>query len=172
MLRIQITKRADGSGLLRCVRADGSSTWQRQDRHAGFFALHDLTHFAVESGLGFRRGFYGLIAEGWDIDDTSGKGARGSLPEEATEVEYIVGSFDSERASGAILTAEEFNQNAANYAASRGAGAPRRLTEEDIARVRARRAELFARWSALPVGGAIELGFETSDRVADGGAHV
>ena len=39
--------------MLRCVRADGSATWQKQtDRHAAYFALHDLTHFAVETELG------------------------------------------------------------------------------------------------------------------------
>src|SRR5207302_930128 len=55
----------------------------KQERDAAFFALHDVTHFAVESTLGFRRGFYGLIIEGWDVEDTTGKGARGPLPKEA-----------------------------------------------------------------------------------------
>src|SRR5579864_3783742 len=109
MLKIQITKRPDGSGLLRCLRADGSVTWQKQERHAAYFALHDLTHFAVESTLGFRHGFYGLIADGWDVDDTTGNGPRGPLPDEAVEVEYFVGSFDQERAAGTTWTAEEFN---------------------------------------------------------------
>ena len=86
-MRVQITKKADGSGVLRCVRADGSVTWQKQpDRHAAFFALHDLTHFAVETTLGYRQGFFGLVAEGWDFEDTGGKGARGPLPPEAVEV--------------------------------------------------------------------------------------
>ena len=68
-LIIHFTKRTDGGALLKCVRADGSTTWQRQDeKNAAFFPLHDLTHYAVETELGFRRGFYGLIAEGWDID--------------------------------------------------------------------------------------------------------
>jgi len=48
-LRVEITKRADGAGVLRCVRDDGSVTWQKHDRHAAFFALHDLTHYAVET---------------------------------------------------------------------------------------------------------------------------
>ena len=98
MLIVQIAKRADGAGVLRCTRADGSVTWQKQTRHAMHFALHDLTHFAVESTLGSRRGFFGLIAEGWEIDDTTGKGLRGRLPQEAVEVEHIVGMFDTERA--------------------------------------------------------------------------
>jgi hypothetical protein len=111
VLAIRITKRKDGGGVLRCVRADASETWQKQEsRHAAFFALHDLTHFAVESALGYRRGFYGLIAEGWDVDDTTGKGAKGPLPDEAVEVEYLAGSFDRERAGGSLWTADEFKR--------------------------------------------------------------
>jgi hypothetical protein len=147
---IQITKRADGGGVLRCVRDDGSVTWQKQGRHAAFFALHDLTHFAVESALGFTRGFFGLIAEGWDIEDTTGKGSRGTLPVEAMEVEGIVGLFDAERSSGAIWTADEFNE----FATMKNA---RRLTAEEIARVKARRSELFQQWFAVPAGKALEL---------------
>ena len=158
---IQLTKRPDGGGVLRCVRADGSMTWQKQpSRYAPHFALHDLTHFAVESTLGFRRGFFGLIAEGWDVEDTTGKGTRGPLPEEATVVEYIVGAFDTERASATLLTAGEFNQYAAMQAASSGRPSPRRLTAEELARVRARRGELFSQWLSLPPGGTIELRYE------------
>jgi hypothetical protein len=80
MLLIEIAKRANGAGVLRCTRQDGSVTWQKQTKHAAHFALHDLTHYAVETALGYRRGFFGLIAEGWDVEDTTGKGARGALP--------------------------------------------------------------------------------------------
>ena len=159
-LRIEITKRSDGGGVLRCVRADGSYTWQKQGRHAAHFALHDLTHFAVESTLGFRRGFFGLIAEGWDIEDTTGKGARGRLPEEALEVELMVGVLDSERASATKLTVEEFNEQASMQASAADRKGPRRLTEDELARVRARRGELFAKWAAVEAGGKIELEFD------------
>ncbi len=149
MLRIQITKRTDGGGVLRCTRPDGSITWQKQtQRQATHFALHDLTHFAVESALGFKRGFYGLIAEGWDIDDTTGKGARGRLPEEAGEVERVVGLFDMERAGGVIYTAEEFNEHS-----------PRPFTNDDLTRVRKLRGELFSKWFAVEPGRALELEF-------------
>ena len=147
--------------MLRCVRADGSVTWQKQEsRHAAFFALHDLTHFAVESTLGFRRAFFGLVAEGWEIEETTGQQARGAIPDEAKAVEYIVGSLDSERASGAVWSAEDFNQQAAIHAASAGQPEPRPLTDEELTRVRARRAELFAKWRAIAPGQALELRFE------------
>ena len=147
MLAIQISKRRDGGSVLRCTRPDGSVTWQKQEgSNAGFFPIHDLTHFAVEATLGYRRGFFGLIAEGWDIEDTTGKGRRGRLPEEAIEVERIVGLLDRERASGEAIDAAEFAEFAG-----------RRLAEAQLQAVRSRCAELLWQWRALPPGSAIEL---------------
>ena len=125
-LIIQLTKRKDGRVLLRCFRADGSATWQRQDDdRAAFFPVHDLTHYAVESELDFTRGFYGLIADGWEIADTTGKGARGPLPEETIAVEYIVGSLGAERGAGSPCAADEFNDHASVYSQRRGLPPPR-----------------------------------------------
>jgi hypothetical protein len=151
VLRIEIAKQTDGAGLLRCTRQDGSFTWQKQNRHAVHFAVHDLTHFAVETVLGYRRGFFGLIAEGWDVEDTTGKGTRGALPAEAVEVEEIVGLFDSERASGSVWSAEEFNTFA-----------PRTLTDAQIQEVRALRSALSRQWSGIERGQKLELEFNLS----------
>jgi hypothetical protein len=148
-MRIEILKQSDGAGVLRCTREDGSVTWQKQSRHAAHFALHDLTHYAVETVLGYRRAFFGLIAEGWEVDDTTGNGARGALPAEALEVERIVGLFDAERASGSHWSAEEFNTSL-----------PRPLRDAEIQKVRDLRAALFGRWSAIAPGETLELTFE------------
>jgi hypothetical protein len=159
-LRIQITKRPDGGAVLKCVRADGTETWQKQTGHqAAFFPLHDLTHYAVESELAIRDAFYGLISAGWTIDDTTGKGARGALPADAVFVENVVGTLDTERASGSRWTAEEFNENTARFAANGGRPAPRRLTDDELGRIRKRRADLFEQWRKLPSGQMIELTF-------------
>ena len=143
---VQISKRPDGSGVLKCTRADGSVTWEKREKHAGFFALHDLTHFAVESALGFRHGFYGLVAEGWDVEDTTGKGKRGPLPAEATVVEQLAGLFDREQSSDEIPLSE-FNKLAA----------PRVLATDDLARVRALKAKLAAQWFGLDSKATLEL---------------
>jgi hypothetical protein len=149
MLRIEIAKQPDGAGVLRCTRDDGSVTWQKQTKHAAHFALHDLTHYAVETALGYRGGFFGLIAEGWNIDETTGKGTRGPLPVEAVEVERIVGLFDTERGSGVLSTAEEINEFA-----------PRPLTAGEIQCIRSARATLFQRWFAIPPGQKLQLEFD------------
>lgn len=151
LMRIEFVKRADGAGFLRCTRADGSVTWQKQaERHAAHFIHHDLTHFALETTLQYRHGFFGLIAAGWDIEDTTGKGSRGALPDEAREVEALVGLLDRERGSGALWTTEEF----LHFAPQKGV---RKLDEETLRRVRACRADLFERWGKVEVGGRLEL---------------
>ena len=159
-LRICLTKHADGGAVLRCVRADGSVTWQRQrGRSAGFFPLHDLTHFAIESELGVRHAFYGLIADGWDIEETTGKSPRGPLPSEAYAVERLVGLFDLERAGSAVWSAHELNAHCYGPGAPLEQRLPRAITEDDLARIRSRIDELLARWAVLPGGETLELSF-------------
>jgi hypothetical protein len=160
-LLIRITKRPDGGAVLRCQRADGSATWQRQDgRQGAFFPLHDLTHYAVESTLRFRDGFYGLLAAGWDIRETEGKSPRGALPAEALAVEHLVGMLDAERSSGTEWAATDVNREAARYAGRGGRPAPRALTDEELGRARARVRDLFQRWAALAPGESLELAFD------------
>ena len=160
-LTVQLTKRADGSVVLRCVRADGSATWQRQDgRHAQFFPFHDLTHFAVETTLGIRRGFYGLMAEGWDIAETEGKGARGRLPDEALLAEQIVGLLDRERLGGASpMPATEFNGYLRQLMASGSLAQAPELSDTQLDAVRRRVNELHEQWSVLPPGETLVLKF-------------
>ena len=160
-LHIELTKYPDGRSVLRCARADGSATWQRHEgRQAAFFPLHDLTHYAVESELGFQQGFFGLIADGWDISDTSGKGARGALPEESIAVEHLVGAMDVQRGGGNRWTAAELNDQAAKQAALGGRSAPRAVTDDELVRVRERLANLIGQWTSLPAGRTLVLEFD------------
>lgn len=162
-LLIQLTRRADGGASLRCVRADGSATWQRHEgRRAAFFPLHDLTHYAVETTLRCRQGFYGLLADGWSIDETGGKGARGPLPPEALAVEQLVGLLDAERASvragASSSAAAEIGAHLATVGPARGCVSP--LTDDRLARIRARWEDLAARWAATAAGATLELHFD------------
>jgi len=157
---IRIKKKRDGSAALSCVRADGSVTWQRQDGPQGrFFPLHDLTHYAVESVLRHARGFYGLVALGWDFTDFGRSWPRGPLPPEALASELIVGFLDSERAAGVEWSVPEFNVAAATYYAQHELDRACTITDEELRNVRDERRELFARWAALPAGDTLELRF-------------
>lgn len=84
---IELKKGHNGPPTLSCIRADGTRT--RGKLHP-FFPVHDLTHAAVESVLGFNEAFFGLVA-------------AGRLPMEARWAEGIVGVLDLERGTGAEL---------------------------------------------------------------------
>ena len=161
-LSIRIKKHADGSAALTCTRADGTVTWQRQQgAQAAFFPRHDLTHFAVETVLGHARGFYGLVASGWDLTDFGAPWPRGPLPADLDPTELIVGFLDLERSTGDRWSAAEFNAKAASYYRDHKlTTTPPTLSDDQLGRVRQRRAELFAEWDAVPVGGTIELTFD------------
>ena len=163
---VRIKKGTDGRTSLSCERADGTNTWQRQQgAQAAFFPRHDLTHYAVETVLGHEKGFYGLLAAGWDLSDFGTPWPRGALPMDANLTELIVGFFDRERASGQMGVAEEINQELGEFAEENGLPAPERLTEEDLSRVRKKRGELFAQWEAVRPGDALELPFDPAGAV-------
>ena len=157
-LIVRIKKKTDGAAALSCQRADGSVTWQRQDGQLGsFFPLHDLTHFAVESVLGFHGAFYGMIASGRDIDDTG----KRPVPEEAHLSEVIVGFFDLERRTGHLGDAGDFNWKIQSYFSDKKLPVPSfRMTDHQIAAIRRRRAELFEQWQAVGSGETLELRFQ------------
>lgn len=160
-LIIRLKKHADGNASLTCVRADGTVTWQRQHgAQAGFFPRHDLTHYAVETTLGHRRGFYGLVAEGWDLGDFCPPWPKGRVPPDADPAELIVGFLDVERGTGHPMTAADFNEKARVYFEDRGTFAATTVSDDDLDRVREAMLALFARWAAVAPGDTLELPFD------------
>jgi hypothetical protein len=159
-LSIRFTRRADGAVLFELHRADGTKTWQkRTGATADFFAVHDLTHYAVETELRYARAFYGLVAEGWDLTDFGTPWPRGPLPPEALPAEVIVGCFDTARAAHSPLTAADCNASIASYFGNARMAAPISLTDEMLGRVRERLSELVWRWHALPTRETLALDF-------------
>ena len=149
-MRIKIHHRVDGLAVLRCERADGSVTWQRHpEKNSRFFPPHDLTHYAVETTLGLREAFYGLVARGWDLSDFGTPWPRGRLPAEAEVAEFLVGCLDQD------ATADEINAQGASFCGE----AWRTITNDELTRARALAHELIARWRALPPNGEIDLDF-------------
>ena len=129
-----------------------------------FFPLHDLTHYAVETVLVFRRAFYGLVAGGWDLSSFGEPGLKYRLPEEAQLAEVIVGFFDVERATGVAGSADDFNWKIQSYWENAELPATTfRITDDALDRIRSLRDELFTKWRATPSGETLTLVFpETS----------
>jgi len=147
---VRFKKESDGGGTLVFVREDGSSTWMRATR---FFVQHDLMHYAVETAMGFRNAFLGLVAGGKDLADFEDN-AKSWLPPEALVVETIVSQLMYERAGSA--SPDEFH--AAVDAACAGLGLPAQaITPAQAAAARARFDELLDQWRSTPSGEMMQL---------------
>jgi len=159
-LLLRFKKIEGGSTSLSCTRPDGTITWQRTTRaNAGFFARHDLTHYAVESILGHTLGFYGLLASGWEFTDFGEGWPKGPIPANADPSELIVGFFDAERAGDTPWTAAQFKEYTANFF---GPNLPENLptiTDEQLTAIRAKMRELFEQWDNIEAGETLELPF-------------
>ncbi|MDB4907709.1 MAG: hypothetical protein JWO05_2493 [Gemmatimonadetes bacterium] len=162
-LRLELSKRSDGGTALRWVRANGTDAFQRhQGKTALFFPLHDLAHYSVETALGMTHGFFGLIADGWELADTGGKGARGPLPAEAIVVEHLVGILDRER----NLTAGQLNEHVDLLVQTKAITTGRRFSEAELAAVRELMDRVQGEWIALPPGGTMTLEFDRRQAAA------
>ncbi len=158
-LALRFKKSADGGVVVSFVRADGTSTTGRLGQ-GGFGAVHDLAHYAVETTLGLRRAFLGLIAEGRDLADFEVKHANRDWPDEALLAECIVGQLTNGVFSGVEPAVEEFNWLVRSALAGARPEAEFAAIDEAAYRaMRVRLAELLARWQALPTGETLALEF-------------
>lgn len=159
-MRIQLKRGRDDASTLSCVRADGSRTWAKVHP---FFPRHDLTHYAVESVLGLREAFFGLVASGWDLDAFARPGATRRLPPEALFAEQVVGLLDRERALPEPMLAGAFNEalRATQPDAVTHPAMP--IDRPVLERIRALRDGLIAQWNAVPPGESLELVFPAPD---------
>ncbi len=181
-LRILFARAKDPAAqdVLTCIRSDGSRTWSRL--HAAF-PIHDMTHYALETEIGAKAGFFGLLAQGWDITDFGVPEKRARMPLEALWVEHVVGIVWREyvtrdagsypefcEAVNATVHAlrESLSRNLtrqgprADYSAAEQAVLGRVVSEESRASIMNRIGELAAQWAQTPRGEIMELPFAVS----------
>jgi hypothetical protein len=160
LLTLRFAIKRDGTPVLSVTRRDGSVAWQRQ-KH--FFPVHDLGHYAIESVLGLRQAFWGMMADGWEFADFGTPWPRGPMPNaaEALLAEVIAGWLDNfaRDVRDDETGAAELNAHLAAYCAQHGMEAPRTIAPGEFARIRALRADLARRWQALAPGETMELRF-------------
>ena len=70
---IQLTKNKAKPNIIKYIRDNGTETWMYSD---DFFVRHDLSHFILESVLGYHTAFNGMINQGMDIRDFENKEKR------------------------------------------------------------------------------------------------
>lgn len=157
---IRLKKRDHKKHTLSCVRDDGSVTWCPDD---DYFAHHDLIHYVVETTLGYRQAFYGLLAAGWEVSDFGqldpATGKKRVIPLEAGHTEMIASALQAELWGG--IPPESFFEMLEMACANMNVP-PSAITPEQLAAMRERIPDLFGQWRALPVGETLELVFDVA----------
>jgi hypothetical protein len=148
--------RTDKLDRLRCVRRNGSETSTSMPRQG--ILPHDLLHYVVESALGWRHGFLGMIAAGADIGWTMQQThapVNPDLADQAMHAEALVESLQAQLWSG-TFDAALFSEGVRSACETRGrsvpaldAGMGEALFEQALA--------LNARWQQVPFHGTLAL---------------
>jgi hypothetical protein len=157
IVKLKIKKAGDGNDVMSFVRADGSTTSGRLGS-GGFGAVHDLTHYVVESSLRLQNGFFGLLQQGWDMRDFEGKGTSARLSDEAIVAECIVGQLTNAVFGGPNPSATDFNWLIGEAVAGVRPGAIAPFVSPDaLAQMQTQLADLLDQWRALAPGQTMEL---------------
>lgn len=100
-MEISFTKNSGKSHIISCKRKNGTVTWMQ---NSSFFITHDLCHYAMETKLGLKKAFYGMLAAGTDIKDFElPKDQRTfQLTEEALFAEQMVNLLTIEYSQGRV----------------------------------------------------------------------
>ncbi|MES1214648.1 MAG: hypothetical protein ABUT20_03945 [Bacteroidota bacterium] len=156
-MEILFTKTGKEEHVFSCKRKDGSTTW----KHVGeFFMLHDLGHYAVETILHLKNGFFGMVASGTDISDFDlPKEQRAfQLTDEALFAEQLVNMVVIDFTQGRMENLIEIFTSI--YDLDNGSILMRNLTEEKLEKIRTAYNELLTQWEAIPLSGVLKLSFE------------
>ena len=98
---IQIKKRANSKHIISYVRDGLETYWIEADN---FLVLHDICHFAIETTLGYKSAFWGLVNSGINPSDFEDKEKRDrlNLSNEAWYAEHLANLFLIEYTQGAF----------------------------------------------------------------------
>jgi hypothetical protein len=142
-----------------CERPDGTSTHGAMPKQG--ILPHDAFHFVVETTLGWTDAFFGQIAAGASLADTTVRfhpvKKSPAPPPRIRQTEALIACLEAEQWGGASEPAAFLAKLAA--ACRRARTTPPPLAPADLARVRLALREFGAAWRPLNPGQSIERTF-------------
>ena len=159
---IKFAKHANRPPTLNCTRDDGTVSWFTASAANGdYFVSHDLLHYAVEATLGYTTAFYGLVADGRDLNDfgsrDGAKDARGYTAE-ALDAERLVGLIQVLSVDGQPPCYEALLE-AWSTSAEPQSSRPLPLTEAQLNDICTAWGRMVKRWQTVESNGSLELAF-------------
>ena len=162
IVRFTKAKNQSKPDTLTCVRYDGSRTWWPLPPH---FTEHDLLHYVVETELGLKQAFFGMIAGGRNIEDFgTQQGQKDVYPPEAIQAEFLVGIPQAAMNDNDSASNDECMAALHLTAENNPELPPRKVTAEELDGIRAEMHQIFLQWRGLEAGAHMELPLP---RVAD-----
>lgn len=145
--------------ILTVKRADRTTTWSKL--HPGM-EVHDLAHYVIETELSLSTAFYGLLADGYDIQDFELPREQrpealipANLPLESLQVEYFVNLLLTELQDKRIIP--DFIEQLTKVLAEANLPPMANLDEQILDSIRKQFRILLVRWKSVPVGEVMEL---------------
>lgn len=146
-MRIRLSKEAGGYQLT-CTRRSGSST---QSTMRPGLPDDDLAHYVVEKELHLDQGFFGLINEGYTIQQLSDAAVVPTLPPQALEADVVARTLQG--LSNGTIAQHDFIATVEAELPR----APKRLTDEVITHMLQTYVTLLNSWEQVAEGAALEL---------------
>ena len=137
---IAFTRISDQQHAVDIRRADGTS--ERVEFDTRSFLRHDLAHFAVESEVPIRCGFWGSVAAGASLDGDDIDGAEAAL---------------AESLAARVQTLMRLEAGTGGYLSVLGNVSPDLASMELAARIHEHVRRLRGHWKATPFGGVMRL---------------
>jgi hypothetical protein len=142
--------------LIACERPDGTTTATAMPKQA--ILPHDAFHFVVERTLGWTDAFFGQVAAGASLADTTARfhpvKKSPAPPPRVRQIEALIACLETEQWGGASEPAAFLAKLAA--ACRRARTTPPPLAPADLARVRLALREFGAAWRPLAPGKSLE----------------
>lgn len=140
---------------LTCIRDDGSITWTHL--HRGF-VHHDFAHYVIETTLGFKNAFFGLVAKGHNIPDFSEPKAKRpfEIPKEAMDTEPIVALLQADSPNAPNVQDANANGIFQEYRASLSVS----ITDNQLEVMQQKLRTLLQQWRNLQPGASMTLQFK------------
>lgn len=158
-IKITLKKGIQKPSVLTIYRTDGTLTWSKL--HKGL-ETHDIAHYAVESTLGFTKAFYGIINDGYAIQDFEVPKVQRkdavkpeNLHPEALITEHIVNLLEVELLNSGFN--DNFLEELKSILIQNTLPFPDNLNSDSLLKIRKAYHELYNEWLALNEGEELSL---------------
>ncbi|MCW3087850.1 MAG: hypothetical protein JWQ78_1236 [Sediminibacterium sp.] len=153
---VQLTKNTGKPHIIKYTRDNGTATWMQAD---DFFVMHDLSHYAIETVLGYKTAFNGMLNNGMGIRDFEDREKRKAMEvtAEAMYAENMANLFLAEIGQGDFEDFNAMQQETFTSFARQYPGIV--LPLEKIREIRNFLRQLLAQWNQLTPGETLALSF-------------